>query len=31
LFDFKATTSFDQGLRSTVEWYLRSDRRALAV
>jgi GDP-L-fucose synthase len=30
-FDFKATTSFDHGLRNTVEWYLRTHRKALAV
>jgi len=31
LFDFKATTTFDQGLKSTVDWYVRTHRKALAV
>jgi GDP-L-fucose synthase len=31
LFDFRATTTFDQGLKSTVEWYVRTHRKALAL
>jgi GDP-L-fucose synthase len=31
LFGFRAATTFDTGLRATVEWYLRTCRKALAV
>jgi GDP-L-fucose synthase len=30
-FGFKATTSFDQGLKTTIDWYLRTSRKALAL
>jgi GDP-L-fucose synthase len=30
-FGFKATTTFDRGLKATVDWYLRTNRKALAV
>jgi GDP-L-fucose synthase len=31
LFDFQAATSFDKGLRNTIEWYVRTHREARAV
>lgn len=31
LFDFRATTTFDRGLKSTVEWYVRTHRKTIAV
>jgi hypothetical protein len=31
LFGFKATTTFDQGLKGTVDWYLGRHRNKLAV
>lgn len=31
LFGFKSTTGFDEGLRRTVEWYLRATRRPAAL
>jgi hypothetical protein len=31
LLGFKATTTFDQGLKSTVECYVRTHRKVLAV
>jgi GDP-L-fucose synthase len=31
LFDFRATTSFDHGLKKTIDWYLQTRSKALAV
>jgi GDP-L-fucose synthase len=31
LFGFRATTSFDAGLRNTIEWYGRTHRKALSL
>jgi GDP-L-fucose synthase len=31
LFGFRAATTFDTGLKTTVDWYLRTCRKALAV
>jgi len=31
LFGFKATTTFDQDLKSTVDWYVGTHRKVLAV
>jgi GDP-L-fucose synthase len=31
LFDFRARTTFDRGLTNTIDWYLRTHRKALAV
>ncbi len=31
LFGFRATTSFDFGLKNTIDWYVRTYRKALAV
>jgi len=31
LFGFRAATTFDRGLKNTVEWYVRAHRKALAV
>jgi GDP-L-fucose synthase len=30
-FGFRATTTFDHGLKTTIDWYLRTHRKALAV
>jgi GDP-L-fucose synthase len=30
-FGFRAATTFDRGLKTTVDWYLRTHRKALAV
>jgi GDP-L-fucose synthase len=30
-FGFRASTHFDAGLRNTIQWYLRTSRKALAV